>query len=332
MRRLLKFLGIAVLAVLVLAGTGLAYMAVKKPAQRPAPSVTVVSTPDKVARGEYLARHVTMCAECHTPHLKDRYAFPALASRALQGDTFFTRADGFPGVLAAPNLTPDVEAGIGAWSDGEILRAMREGVDRQGNTIFPMMPYDAYRHLSDEDAEAVVAYLRSVAPSKNPTPVRQIPYLMSLLIKSAPSPLAGPVPPPKRDDPVAYGRYLTTVAGCRGCHTPIDGHHQPIAGREFSGGQTFDLPGKQRAVSMNITPNPDTFMGTATKAEFIGRFRSFVSLQGENAPVAPKNRNTPMPWTGYAEMSDSDLGAIYDYLKTVPPIANKVEKFPNAPG
>jgi mono/diheme cytochrome c family protein len=331
MKRFFKLLGIAVLALVVLAGTGLAFLTVKKPAQRPAPSVTLASTPEKIARGEYLSRHVTMCAECHTPHLKDRFAFPAIASRALQGDTFFARGDGFPGVLAAPNLTPDPVAGIGGWSDGEVLRAMREGVDREGKAIFPMMPYNAYHSLSDEDADAILAYVRSVPPSKNQTPRRELPFLLSLLIKSAPAPLSGPVAAPRRDDPVAYGGYLATVAGCRGCHTPVDGQHRPIAGRAFSGGQAIDLPGKQRAVSMNITPHPDTFIGKATKAEFIGRFRSFIPLQGENAPVAPRNRQTPMPWTGYAEMSDADLGAIYDYLKTVPPIENKVEKFPFAP-
>src|SRR5215470_17323185 len=221
MKRILKVLGIAVLALVVLAGAGLAFLVKKRPAQRPAPSVTVARTPERVARGEYLAKHVVMCAECHSPHLKDRYAFPAILSRPLQGDTFFTRDDGFPGVLAAPNLTPDAEAGIGAWTDGELLRAMREGVDKNGQTMFPMMPYPFYRSLSDEDAEAVIAYLRSVPPSKNETPRRELPFLLSLLIKSAPQPLDGPVPPPRREDPVAYGKYLATVAGCLSCHTPV---------------------------------------------------------------------------------------------------------------
>jgi hypothetical protein len=332
MKRILKWLGVALLAVVVVAGLGLAYLSWKKPAQRPAPDVKVEGTPERIQRGAYLARHVVVCAECHTPHFKERYGFPADPSRLLEGDTFFTRADGFPGVLVAPNLTSDPESGIGAWTDGEVLRAMREGVSRDGHALFPMMPYENYHHLSDDDANAVLAFLRTVPPKRTSLPKRELPFLLTLLIKSAPAPLAGPVAAPNENDPVAYGRYLTTVAGCRGCHTPVDGQHRAIVGREFSGGQEMNLPGRQRAVTANITPHKDTFVGKATREEFLGRFRSFMSIEAAQSPIAEKGHNTPMPWIAYAHMTDRDLGAIYDFLKTVPPIENRVEPFPDAPG
>ena len=83
-------------------------------------------------------------------------------------------------------------------------------------------------------------------------------------------------------------------------------------------------------VTANISPDPGNFMGNATRDEFIGRFKSFEGLGGDNAPPAPKGKNTIMAWPQFAGMTESDLGAIYDYLKTVTPIAKKINPFPNA--
>ncbi len=68
----------------------------------------------------------------------------------------------------------------------------------------------------------------------------------------------------------------------------------------------------------------------ATKAEFIGRFKSFVSLTGDNAPPAPKGRNTIMPWLPFSGMTEDDLGMLYDFFKTLAPIEHKVNPFPDA--
>src|SRR5216110_697497 len=77
---------------------------------------------------------------------------------------------GAPGKICFPNLTPDPETGLGAWTDGEILRAIREGVSRDGRALFPMMPYTEFRALSDEDTRAIVAYLRTMPAVKNAVP------------------------------------------------------------------------------------------------------------------------------------------------------------------
>jgi hypothetical protein len=85
-----------------------------------------------------------------------------------------------------------------------------------------------------------------------------------------------------------------------------------------------------RNITSNITPNPDTFIGRATREEFIGRFKSYASMTAETSPIPPPGRNTVMPWLSFAGMTDEDLGAIYDYLRTVPPIENRVNSFPDA--
>src|SRR5207244_3638806 len=127
---------------------------------------------------------------------------------------------------------PDGATGLGGWTDGEILRAIREGVDRDGKALFPMMPYDGYRYLSDADAEAIVAYMRTLSPVSHRVPPRRLPFPLPLILPSLPKPLTGPVSSPDPSSTVAYGEHLTMVAGCRFCHTPVDARTQPLPGKE----------------------------------------------------------------------------------------------------
>jgi hypothetical protein len=83
-------------------------------------------------------------------------------------------------------------------------------------------------------------------------------------------------------------------------------------------------------VTANITPHPETFVGRSSRADFIAHFKSMQSMNAANAPVMPKGRNTIMPWLAYSGMTEEDLGAIYDYLRTVKPVENKVNSFPDA--
>jgi mono/diheme cytochrome c family protein len=331
MKRLIKGLVLVVGVLAVLAGAGVLVLAVKKPAQRPASSEKIEATPARLARGEYLALHVVDCLLCHSEARFDRFGLPRIPGTEGKGGFRFGKEFDIPGVVYARNITPDPETGIGAWTDGEVLRAVREGVDRDGSTIFPMMPYSSYHEMGDEDARAIVAYIRTLRPVRNAVPAKRIDFPVNLLVKGAPKPLDGPVvaPDPGKDR-VAYGRYLTVIAGCLGCHTPESRPGQLIPGREYAGGRTFKGPWG-RNVTPNLTPHKDAYLGRATKEEFIGRFRSFASLTGDAAPVASKGRNTLMPWLALSGMTDEDLGAIYDFLKTLPPIENKVEPFPDAP-
>jgi len=298
------------------------YALTARPALRPPSPERIEPTPERLERGRYLAVNVLSCFDCHTRRDWGRYGGPSVGPMGAGGHCF-TRDDGFPGTICSPNITPDRETGIGDWSDGEILRAMREGVDRDGNALYPRMPYLEYRALSDEDARSVVAFLRSIPPLRHAMPETRISFPASFFIKRLPQPLSGPVAPPNREDKIAYGRYLAEIAGCRSCHTPVDRRQQPIPELAFSGGHEFTGPfGTVRA--SNLTPH-ETGMGSRTREEFIGIFKAFSDVGGVAAPIDP-HANTVMPWFALAGMSAADLGAIYDYLQTVPAVENRVEK------
>ena len=327
MKTFFKVVGVVLLVVVALAAIGVSYLALRKPAQRPPSADKIEATPQRVARGKYLVHHVTICFDCHSERTY-AYALPFKPGREGVGGFVWNKEIGFPGTLAAANITPDPETGLGAWSDGEILRAMREGVNRDGEALFPIMPYGHYRHMSDEDANSIVAYLRTLEPQRYAEPEKSIDPPMNFIEKFIPKPLDAPVPPPDRSNEVAYGKYLATIAACGDCHTPKE-KGQPVPGMEFAGGFEMHTP-QFRVVTPNITPHPSTWMGTATRDEFIGRFRAFANFDAETAPQASKGRNTLMPWITYSGMTDEDLGAIYAYLKTVPPVEHRVDPFPDA--
>jgi mono/diheme cytochrome c family protein len=120
---------------------------------------------DQVKRGEYLV-HVIACGDCHTPGALT--GKPDMA-RYLAGESI-----GFEipelGVFYPPNLTPDPETGIGAWSEAEIVTAIRTGERPDGRVLAPIMPWMSFAGLSDDDAAAIAAYLKSLPPVKNAVP------------------------------------------------------------------------------------------------------------------------------------------------------------------
>jgi hypothetical protein len=301
-----------------------------KPKQRPASAETVERTPARLERGKYLVESVLGCMDCHAAHDLTRFGFPVNGPMGAGGECQ-GKAEGMPGTVCPSNITGDTETGIGAWTDGEILRAIREGVDREGRALFPLMPYGAYKNLSEEDGRAVVAHLRTLAPVKNPVPQPQIDFPVSFFIKMAPKPLAGPVAEPSTQDRAAHGQYLAAVSGCQFCHTPIDSKHVPLPGQDFSGGHEFKGPwGVVR--SPNLTPHA-TGLGDRDEAAFVGLFKAFA-LDPADVPQVPNAQNTIMPWLSRAHMTEQDLGAIFTYLRTRPPIERTVEKrpLPKVPG
>jgi hypothetical protein len=317
---------ILALLLITIAG-GLAYVYGFLPRERPAPDFRVEATPAVLARGEYLVKHVILCNDCHSERDWTQYSGPAKPplgagrpcmdknTRAV-GINFGT--GGFPGRLCIRNITPDVETGIGGWTDGEVVRAMREGVSRNGEALFPIMPWFMYQSLSDEDAAAVIAYMRSQPAVKSFRPDRQLDFPLNVIFRFYPRPLSGPVATPPRSDSVAYGRYLTKIARCEFCHTArVRGQLEPLPDRLFSGGVPFVM-GTKTAYSKNLTPHP-TGLGGWTKEMFLGRFR----LHTEPFPVVEED-NSEMDWIAFSGMSDEDLGAIWDFLRTVPPLETKL--------
>lgn len=322
---MLKKAILAVAVLLALAASGFAgFVFLARPLSRPPQTVTAPATPESLARGEYLAR-TRGCVDCHSERDFNRYSGPPKPPFGVKGYCF-DKGVGVPGVVCPPNISSDRETGIGAWTDGEILRAMREGVSRDGRPLFPLMPYGDLKNLSDEDALAIVAYLRTLPAVTYKAPAPKLDFPLPIVIRFIPRPLDGPVSAPVKTDTAAYGRYLTSTMGCVFCHTTVDPQMQPIPGREWAGDN--ELRGPWGAVrSANLSPHA-TGLGDRTKENFIGLFRAFGNVEGE----LPKgSQNTAMPWAEYNKLTDEDLGVIYDYLKMQKPIAHVVEKFPKTP-
>ena len=207
---------------------------------------------EAIERGRYLAWHVTGCLGCHSEVDVTLSGEPVKPGREGSGRDF-GEVPGFPGRLRAGNLTPDRETGIGAWTDGEMLRAMREGVGKDGRTLFPMMPYQSYaKALSDADSLAVIAYLRTLKPIKNAVEPSSIDFPVSMLIRGVPAPLEQGAPALPADS-LERGQRLLTLASCHDCHDAIDDKRNVIPGRELSGGAEFPIPGKGSIYAANIT-------------------------------------------------------------------------------
>jgi len=292
----------------------------------------IEATPERLERGRYLAEHVAVCADCHSERDWSRFAGPIIQGTRGAGGSRFGHEIGFPGEVVSRNITSHPVEGVGAWSDGELVRAIREGVDRQGRPLAPIMPYGHFRSMGDEDVRAVVTWVRSLPPVARRQAEAQLDFPLSLLVRTMPAP-AGPggngrVPTPTPRVDAEYGRYLVTLASCDDCHTPSE-RGEPIAGREFAGGQEFRLPGYVLR-SANITPDP-TGIGAMSEDAFVARFQSY-RVPPEEAEVPRPERpsflrgNTIMPWRMYAGMSENDLRAIYRYLRTLRPVSNVVPR------
>jgi cytochrome c2 len=313
---------VVLVGVLAAAGT-LAYIYGMLPRQRPPPDLRVAATPDLVARGGYLVNHVLLCNDCHSERDWTLYSGPAkpplgagrpCMDRNSKAVGINFGMAGFPGRLCIRNITPDAETGIGSWTDGEIARAIREGVSRDGEALFPIMPWFMYTEMADEDVAAVIAYLRQQPPVKSFRPDRQLDFPLNIVFRFYPRPLDGPVAAPPRSDTVAYGRYLSRIARCEFCHTVREsrGKLEPSRERLMSGGVPFVM-GTRTQYSMNLTPHPSG-IGSWTREMFFERFRRHTAP----FPVT-EEENSEMDWVAFSGMDDADLGAIWDYLQSLPP-------------
>jgi mono/diheme cytochrome c family protein len=119
----------------------------------------------QMQRGEYLVT-IMDCTGCHTP---GTFLGKPDMDRPLAGSEVGFQIPGL-GIFYPPNLTPDPETGLGKWSEADIIKAVRTGVRPDGRQLTPVMPYHSYSKLTDADAKALVSYLKSMKPVKNPVP------------------------------------------------------------------------------------------------------------------------------------------------------------------
>jgi hypothetical protein len=312
---LLALAGVLVLAI----GLVLVKFYVLSPNVRAASDVKAPRTPEAIERGRYLAHHVTVCMGCHSQVDQTKPGEPIVEGRTGSGRDFGV-LPGFPGHMRAANLTPDAETGIGKYTDGELLRAMREGIGRDGHVLFPFMPYANYaKTLSDADALAVIAYLRSLPPIKNELEPSTVDFPVSMFVRALPAPVTvSPPGQPPSSDPVARGNWLIKAGNCHDCHDSFNERHEPIPGKELSGGFEFALPGGKGSVfASNITSDPATGIGSYTDEDLMRVFSDGVNKAGRKL--------YGMPWSYYAGQTDEDKRALIAALRKVPPVSNVVK-------
>jgi len=320
LRRILKGLGIVVgvLVVLVIGLVGYVQLTWDRPVGRPVPQMTAPTDAQTVARGEYLYNYTLNCWTCHGSQGSRTPGEPQAGGLEFDATEI---GPGF-GYLYGSNVTPDAETGIGDWSDGELVRAIREGLGREGRLIFPIMEAEWYRGLSDDDTLALVAYMRSLPPVRNEVPANKLSFaakaLMALgMIKPQPA-ITEPVVAPVRGANAEYGEYLASHASmCAGCHTP----RSPNTGaydmtRPFAGGDFLIHEEGLDTTGTNLTPDVDTGIGDWTEEQFVIAMRTGVTPDG--TVMVPF-----MPWPAYNQWTEEDFRAVWLYLRSLEPVAHE---------
>jgi mono/diheme cytochrome c family protein len=255
-----------------------------------------------VERGRYLVESIAGCGNCHTPRGPGG-VFDA--SKELAGGFVI---DEKPFRAVASNITPDKETGIGAWTDAQIAKAIREGIRPDGTLIGPPMPFELYRKISDSDLVAMIAYLRTVKPVQNK--VEKSVYRIPLPPNYGP-PVTS-VPDVPKTDKVKYGEYLAGPVGhCVECHTPLDKGRRDWS-RVGQGGQEFHGPWGV-SVARNITPHAEDGLGKWSDAQIKRAITQGIAKEG-------RKLNPPMAFTLYAKVRDEDLDAIVAYMRSLKPL------------
>lgn len=251
------------------------------PRNTPVPNITVESTPEQIAWGAHLA--LPVCGSCHSPNLQ----------LPLIGGVDIGKKSPIPiGGIISVNLTP---AGpLKDWSDSEIFRTLRRGVDRQGHPLITMGAMST-RFLSDDDLKSIIAYLRSQPTVKSITPEGDFPNLLLAIFAGAnllPAPPSAPdsISNPPKAISAEYGQYIVSFTGCSDCH-----------GKDLKGGKSGGL----NPVGPSLQVVRDW-----SRAQFISTLRNGVNPSGR--PLDPK-----MPWPSYRQFDDIELGAVYQYLRTL---------------
>lgn len=288
--------------------SGLVLVRSRRTFEAPFPDIHASSDPATIARGRYLAYGPAHCVACHTNSVEQK-AVAAGATPPLAGGNVFVLP---VGTIVTKNLTPDRETGIGSLTDGELARVLRYGVMPDGRATLPFM--EAH-DLSDDDLTALISFLRSQPPVRRAVAEPDLNFLGKAIMAFVIKPI-GPSQPVRRASPdadgsVARGEYLVkSVASCAACHTKRSHLDGSYLNTTFSGGEVFDLDDdpKHVLVSPNLTPSRTGRITSWSEERFVGRFGAGVGLPG-----------THMPWREFQQMSESDVRAIYRYLRTLPP-------------
>ncbi len=265
--------------------------------------MTIPDGPDQLTHGRYLVETIAGCGNCHTPHLPDG----SLDNSMAFAGAFVIEEPVFKAY--ARNITPDMETGIGSWTEDQIVNAIRNGQRPDGTFLGPPMSFAWYKRMSDTDAYAIAAYMKTVKPIRNEVPESTYQFPLTGY-----GPMVTSVPDVPKTDIVKYGEYLAGPVGhCMDCHTTLVNGVQDMSmlGR---GGNIFSKPFIYDwvAISANITPHPQAGLGMWTDDEIKRAITEGISRNGrELLPF--------MPYDLYKKMQPGDLDAVVAYLRSLPP-------------
>jgi mono/diheme cytochrome c family protein len=267
---------------------------------------------DAVTRGHYLAR-IAGCRTCHT----------AVGGAPFAGGLAFKTVFG---TMYSPNITADPQTGIGQWNDADFVRAVHDGVAKDGSHLYPAFPYDSYTLMTDADALAIKAYLFSLPRVKQTTQRNALVFPFSQRWMAGVwawiyNPSERFRPHTDRTPEWNRGAYLVEALGhCNDCHTVRNLAQTPNNRRKF-GGNVID-----GWFAYNITQDKASGIGAWSDAEIAqylssGHADGRGSAGGSMAGVVDNDLR-------YA--SQSDIRAMVAYLRTIPPVANRNLPAPRA--
>jgi len=259
----------------------------------------------RIERGRYLV-HAGGCISCHTA--KDENAIPLAGGRALE--TPF-------GTFYAPNITPDRDTGIGTWTTENFINAFWNGLGPDGKHYFPAFPYPSYTGISQDDLQAIKAYLFSLEPVHQNNREHDLPWYLSFRIAAGVWKLINFTPDrfkaaPDQSETWNRGAYLVRHLGhCGECHTPRNFLGATNSNEELSG--TAAGPNGKKVP--DITPNSDTGIGSWTENEIeffleLGMLPDGDFVGSKMVPVIDDNTS---------QLTTKDRQAIAVYLKSLPP-------------
>lgn len=284
-------LGVVSLALLLVALVyGVSEARLRKQYDVAGATLAVTDDPAQVERGRHLATAVSKCADCHGPDL---------------GGKVFIEA-GPMGTLIASNLTKGRGGVLPRYSNEQLEAAIRHGVNPENRGLL-FMPSQEFQYLSDEDAAAIIAYIRSLPGVDRELPRSRVGPLGRALFVTGQLPLvpaelidhraAGPRTAPPAGPTREYGQYLANVGGCVGCHGP-----------DLGGAPGHGPDGVPAA---NLTPAGS--IGAWTEADFVKAMRTGVRPDG-------RTLSDQMPWKAVALSTDDELRALWLYLRSIPPV------------
>jgi mono/diheme cytochrome c family protein len=274
---------------------------------------TAELNPESLERGRVLV--MTLCASCHMNR----------ETGNLTGSKMHDAPPEF-GEIYSLNITQDKTYGIGEWTDADILRLLRTGIRRDGRYAPPYMA--KLPNMSDQDINAIIAFLRSDAEEvqakavkdKESEPSFLTKVLCNTIMKPFPMP-SGPIPHPDTLDVVAHGRYLAVNLDCFSCHSAdfkTNDYLVPEKSEGYFGGGNLTLNREGEVIkTANLTPDKETGIGKWSEEKFITAVKT-GQVEGERA--------LRYPMLPHVHLKDQEVAAIYAYLNTIPAIKNSVPR------